>query len=148
MESHYRTDKKAWKSGSPRMKTYTLLHQTGMAIQEAYKLAGYKGKRETKAAYRAEERRCQWEDDVRCALDAGTIINPSMLEHGVAVVQKIFDDYLNDRPNANSSAAVRLVLMQQNRLNPLRRNKRTAQSGVIQRKAYFPSKPISCGVGP
>jgi len=127
--------RKTWKSGSPRLKTYTLLRQTGMAIQEAYKLAGYNGKLETKAAYRAEERRAIWEDEVRCALDAGTIINPSMLEHGVAVAEKIFDDYLNDRPDANSSAAVRLVLMQQDRLDPVRKFKRKAQSGAIRRKA-------------
>ena len=111
--------KRTWKNGSSRMRRYTLLRLSGVPVQKAYKLAGYKGKRSTKAAYRAEERARRMDHMALRVLESGKsgrITNRALLDLGLAAIEKILDDFLHNRDTANPRAVVKIIIMQQSRL--------------------------------
>jgi hypothetical protein len=59
-----------------------------------------------------------------------------MLKLGRKATKKIFEDYLNDRPQANPNACVRLLAMQYDRIDPVVR--RTEIKSQIEHELISP----------
>ena len=59
---------------------------------------------------------------IKKKLNKFKVTNPHLLKKGQAVTKKVLDDFLNNKDNVRASDAIRIVEMQQDRIDPVKGN--------------------------
>lgn len=99
--------KKAHKKLTPKQKEYGKARKKGIPAVDAYQLAGYKGQPCPENVAKIESR-----------YTAFLITRVDALRLGRRASKKIFKDYLDDKAAAHVPAVVKLIGMQQDRIDP------------------------------
>ena len=86
-----------------KMEGVKALIDTGKTAKEAISIMGYAPKSV---------------DAIKTRFKKYLLTSPALLKKGRSATEKILDDYIEDKPSGNIKAALRLVEMQQDRIDP------------------------------